>query len=402
MIKYLSIFYWPLYYLGLVLAERLGVSYLDNVFILPFSIIVCFIGFKKRMFAHLFKNSFMLAWILFFSIAFIHSGINEDWSIVKFILNFILFVTHFTFWYIVALTLNNNVLEKSIFFSANIVFFVFILFQYFQDVGISNLSVNFLKGVNLDNIYGVNSTIDSVLWLSVLVAYILKELYNKINFRNIIFILLYFLIMLGLGKRSLMLGSAILFFLSFFNFSPKYFKFIPLLIVLPLLWSVVAQNLILIIGGNDFFRDVVIRTNEEKFIEASTRIPMYIEAISKLFTFDLEYFFGYKDFPFYIFFEDEKYWNIHNTYLQVFIDHGYILFFLFLYLIIRLFFKISNLNAGFIYNNLFFYIFIFVFVIGNSEAMIRDVKFISLFYYFVFSLFLTDLMKIKKVEIGEY
>lgn len=365
----LAIVFWPLYYVSLDVTRN---TLINNAILILMSVpalVLVLFGSKKKSVPHIHlpQHYFFIFLIL---IAFYRFIFDSDSLLSKLSDVFSVFSCA-VFWFYLDTFIGRKKANQALFLSSGIVFFLLLLPQYIGSLSLGSGIVNAFKRVDFESLRFVKSTIEVYLWIGVFISFLVTK---KKSFLKYVLLAIFTIFIVASGKRSLLIFFVLILALTQLSFLRKRFYsfsyFIPLL---PVIFYFFSYTLLLLFSGNDLIYSMLVTTSLENFQTGSGRLIMWYDLILVFFEFDAAHLInGVQDFQFWKYFDDSIYFNLHNTYLQVFYKNGYLLFF---FLIVVFFKYLKRVNGGFkSYNislNARSFLFLLILLFSNTEALLR-------------------------------
>ncbi len=335
----------------------------------------------------------------------------------------ILFVTFYNllYWY------NNENYSRS--FSYIVVYVSFILIAYWifskkKSINITDITVaifaigifavmipsyRIVGSLTLGSYYNLThssllttTTLDDPMLIALLFLFACYDLLfnKKYTVLNITAILFSFFVLLLFSRRGIIFSSLIGLFLYYLcvKFKKRFFIYIPsLFLILPIFWTL-ASGLLLEVSNSEVYTSIISRNNRDDLVTATGRMASWEKITSLFFSFQPEYFFGIFGGPsknlFISTIENNRFLHAHNTFLQLFLDGGYFLIFVFLIMIFK------SLNRYYKYlrsfknvENMYFPVIIFFFVLCGTETMFRGLQFSNFLFLYFFIAFMEETRK---------
>lgn len=370
----LAIVFWPLYYIVIELNQNPYIEIATLFFLTtPALLLILKRTIEKRALSMKF-----LPQHLFFIFVFLSSlqmlFSDPSTSLLSQISNFanVFFIAFF--WFNLDKFVGRDKTNLALFLSSGIVLFVLLLPQYYLGFSLNDGIIGSVKnsGYQVGGVKFVKSTVEIYFWTGIFFSILLTK---KKTLLKYLFILFLSLFIIASGKRSLLIFYFLTLLLSQINFIRKnfglYSYFIPLL---PVIFYFFNYLLIPLLFKNDLIYSLFVTTSLENFQTASGRLIMWNDLVVIFFSFDFAHLFnGVKNFSFWKYFDNPIYFNLHNTYLQVFYQQGY-LFFIFVLLIFWMYLRLMNYgfkNKPQLHYKARSYLILLVLIFSNTEALLR-------------------------------
>lgn len=335
---------------------------------LPALGLVLFVS-KNKSFPHIHlpQHYFFIFLIL---IAF-HRIIFDSVSLLSWLSDVFRVFSLAVFWFYLDSFIGIKKANQALFLSSGIVFFLLLLPQYIGTLVFGDGIVNAFKRIDRESLRFLKSTIEVYLWIGVFLSFLVTK---KNSFLKYAFLAIFTIFLIASGKRSLILFFVLILALTNFSIIRKRFYsfsyFIPLL---PVIFYFFRYTLLSLISENNIFYSMLITTSLDNFQTGSGRVLMWYDLILVFFEFDAAYLInGVQDFQLWKYFDDSIYFNLHNTYLQIFYNNGYLLFF---FLVVVFFKYLKRVNEGFKFYNISLnarsFLFLLILTFSNTEALLR-------------------------------
>jgi hypothetical protein len=365
----LAILFWPTYYFTLEFTPN---GLFVNLVLLSFSIpIFLYLSsrFVKNPQVQVDSLQVKLLFFIFFTvIQKLIAGKLPYLSILSDFLNLLLCLF---FWSNLDAILGNKKTNHAYYLSAFLVLAILVLPQYIIGISLKTGLVNAFKTIDFDRMKFVKSTLEVSFWIGILFS-----LSNTIRIKSvkIPMLILLTLLVLASGKRSLLIFVTFVLLLNNIKLFRRNFNVLALFVpFIPVFFAFFSYLILFIAKKSDIIYSLVVTTSEENFYSGSGRLLMWFDLIMIFLDFEMSNVFsGVKNFEFWKYFDDSIYYNLHNTYLHVFFESGYLLFFVIIMYFYRLIQRTHrNLQRAdtCLYDRAMLLLLVLVF--SNTEAILR-------------------------------
>ncbi|WP_128548356.1 O-antigen ligase family protein [Larkinella soli] len=386
--SFLKNLWFGLYIIALIFANHLVLVNVNSIYLLYctllFAIPAIFDFFLRKNFRSLvLKSSTVL--IAFYFCLFITYFFKEN-KLNSGALNFAVFALHIL---VVNYCLFDNMAAiKKTFFYLMVFLSIFLVFIPHYLVTQSVEFGSFYNLLGEEIIFNGTIEAPSIVTICLILSFYYFRTSKHKAFCIAIFFFSIFQLLL-FSRRGLIFSSFIA--IGYFIYLQKSNKKINLywqlvLMFIPFFWDSISM-LLLTLNNNELFSTLIARNEAEDYATATGRIIAWQRIINIFTSLDVSYFFGYwGDLPDSWFGESDegdRYMHVHNTFLQLFVEGGYIVNFLFMVLVVRAINGIKKLKElGALPNSYFPILLTFFISISGSESLIRCVGISQLNFFF--------------------
>lgn len=376
-----------------------GITFI--LFLIPLVLTALFtIKQAKNGFRDLISSCAMV--FVFYFFYFILSNLNIGKVNTGFI-NFAIFASVIVIIY--ALLNNSNLLNTKNYIITFLLITIFLIFLPHYAITQSLEIGSFYNLMSKDLLF--TTTIEAPLIVAFLFLLSCYDIFFNKNWTilNVISVLVSCYVLLLFSRRGFIFSSVIslsLYYLYIKTNSKLLLYSTLLILVLPMFWTFITQNLA------DLFQSDMLkslsqnRSNSDQIITATGRATSWILILDVFYAFDLDNFFGMRGGPPEHLFiqvkgEAGRYSHAHNSFLQLFLEGGYFLNFIFIAMLIlslRNFIKAHKINKDI--QNFYLIMLFFLFSLSVSESLIRLLSFSS--FAFCFILIAFNMVSIKTIN----
>jgi len=160
-----------------------------------------------------------------------------------------------------------------------------------------------------------------------------------------------------------------------------------LLLFLPMFWDSIS-SFVVDLSNNELFSSIIVRNNKDELVTATGRAIAWLSIMQLFFSFKSNYLFGFYGGPptdlFLTTEENGRFEHAHNTFLQLFLEGGYYINCLFIFMLIVCFKNYANLKKANKRNHNFYVVMlIFLFSLSATESLIREIQFSSFIFCYI-------------------
>ena len=365
----LAVLFWPTYYFALEFTPN---GLFVNIALLTISIPI-FLHMSTR-FAKIQRikvDSLQVKFLFFVFFTVIQKLISGNSGYFSILSDFVNVSICFLFWSNLDSIFGKKKTNLAFYLSALLVLAILVLPQYIFGIELNEGLVNVFKTINFDSIRFVKSTLEVSFWIGILFS---LSITIKKKFLKIPILIFLTLLIVASGKRSLLIFLGLVILLDYFKLFRRNFNVIALLVpLIPVFFTFFSFIILSLAKESELLYSLIVTTTEENFQSGSGRLLMWYDLIVIFLDFNTTNILtGVENFKFWKYFEDPIYYNLHNTYLHIFFESGYILFVFVIYYFFK-FIRRSHRNMQKSDSSLQgrAILFLLVLVLSNTEAILR-------------------------------